>query len=291
MSESSSARPTERPGASRAAPLLSIVTVNLNDRAGLSRTLASVASQTFTDRELIVVDGGSTDGSVDVAREHAKAGVVTEWISEKDGGVYDAQNKGTRLARGTYCLFLNAGDALASDDALARLFAAGPPVEDILYADVVFEEPDGRQRTEVTPALTWDLLMRTTLPHQATVIRRSLFDRVGPYDTRYRIVADFAFFLMAFVVDGATARHVPVPLAVQVLGGQSSKADAFPLLREERALARERVLSPALRKHWEEYLAAKRGRLLHHLRGALRPMSRRLRAWSRRLRGRPDSPV
>ncbi len=271
------------------APLLSIVTVNLNDRAGLARTLASIARQTFADREVIVVDGGSSDGSVDVVRE--RADVVTDWVSEKDAGTYDAQNKGARRARGAYLLFLNAGDALASDDALARFFAAGPPVEDILYGDVVFEEPDGRQRTEETPELTWAYLMRTTLPHQATVVRRALFDRAGPYDTSYRIVADYAFFLKAFVVLGATARHVPVPLAVQVLGGQSSRPEAFPRLREERALAKERILSPALRAHWEEYLVARRGSLLHYLRGAFRPLSRRLRTWSRRVRGRPDSPV
>jgi hypothetical protein len=133
--------------------------------------------------------------------------------------------------------------------------------------------------------------MRTTLPHQATAVRRALFDRVGPYDTSYRIVADYAFFLKAFVMMGASARHVPVPLAVQVLGGQSSRKDAFPLLREERARARERVLSPALRAHWEEYLVAKRGPLLHYLRGAFRPLSRRLRTWSRRVRGQRDSPI
>jgi glycosyltransferase involved in cell wall biosynthesis len=271
------------------APLLSIVTVNLDDRAGLARTLASVARQTFADREVIVVDGGSTDGSVDVIREHGA--VVTDWVSEKDGGVYDAQNKGTRRARGTYCLYLNAGDALASDDALERFFGAGAPIEDLLYGDVIFEEPDGRQRTERTPELTWALLMRTTLPHQATVVRRALFDRVGPYDTRLRLAADYAFFLKAFVVDGATARHVPVPLSVQVLGGQSSRPDAFPRLREERALARERVLSPALRAHWEEYLVARRGRVVSALRRWFRPLARHLRAWSRRLRGKPDSPV
>ncbi len=271
------------------APLLSIVTVNLNDRAGLARTLASIGRQTFTDREVIVVDGGSTDGSVDVVRE--SAGIVTDWVSEKDGGIYDAQNKGTRRARGTYCLYLNAGDALAADDALERFFAAGPPVEDLLYGDVVFEEEGGRQRTEETPELTWALLMRTTLPHQATAIRRALFDRAGPYDTSFRIVADYAFFLKAFVVIGATARHVPVPLAVQVLGGRSSRPDAFPLLRQERALAKEKVLSPALRAHWEEYLVARRGRLLHWLRGAFRPLSRRLRTWSRRVRGQRDAPV
>lgn len=272
------------------APLLSIVTVNLNDRAGLTRTLASVARQTFTDREVIVVDGGSTDGSVEVIRGHE--GIVTDWVSEPDGGVYDAQNKGTRRARGTYCLFLNAGDALASPDALERFFAAGPPVEDILHGDVVFEEPDGRQRTEATPAvLGWAHLMRTNLPHQSTVVRRALFERVGPYDTSFQIAADYAFFLKAVVVDGATTRHVPVPLAVQVLGGLSTRPDSFRKLRAERALAVQKVLSPALRAHWEEHLAARRGRLVHWLRSAFRPLARSLRAWSRRVRGRPDSPV
>jgi glycosyltransferase involved in cell wall biosynthesis len=269
-------------------PFLSIVTVNLNDAAGLDRTLRSIAAQTFDDREVIVVDGGSTDGSLEVVRAHGS--VVTSATSEPDGGVYDAQNKGTRRARGTYCLYLNAGDALASPDALARFFAAGPPVEDILYGDVIFED-GGRQRTERTPELTWALLMRTNLPHQATIVRRDLFDRVGPYDTTFRLVADYAFFLKAFVVHGATARHVPVPLAVQVLGGQSSRPDAFPLLREERARAKERVLSPALRAHWEAYLVARRGRVLHWLRSVFRPLSRRLRAWSRRARGRRDAPV
>jgi glycosyltransferase involved in cell wall biosynthesis len=272
------------------APFLSIITVNLDDRAGLARTLGSVARQTFTDREVIVVDGGSTDGSADVVREHAT--VVTDFVSEPDAGIFDAQNKGTRRARGTYCLYLNSGDLLASDDALEKLLAAGPPVEDILYGDVVIEEVDGRRRVERSPErLTWAFFMRTTLPHQSTVFRRSLFDRVGAYDTTLRVAGDYEFFLRSVVVHGASSRHVPVPLAVYVMGGRSTRPEAFPLVRKERVLAKEKALSPALREHWEEYLVARRGRLLHWLRAALRPISRPARTWSRRLRGRPDSPI
>lgn len=271
-------------------PLLSIVTVNLNDRAGLARTLESVGRQTFTDRELVVVDGGSTDGSADVVREHGS--LVTDFVSEPDRGIFDAQNKGTRRARGAYCLYLNAGDLFASEDALARFFAAGPPVEDILYGDVVIEEVDGRRRVELSPErLTWAFFMRTTLPHQSTVFKRDLFDRVGAYDTTLRIAGDYEFFLRSVVVHGASSRHVPVPLAVYVMGGRSTRPEAFPLVRRERVLAKEKALSPVLREHWEEYLVAKRGRILHWLRVALRPLSRPARTFSRRLRRRPDSPI
>lgn len=271
------------------APLLSIVTVSLENREGLARTLASVAGQTFTDRELVVVDGGSKDGSVELLR--ASGAVVTDWVSEPDAGIYDAQNKGVRRARGTYCMFLNAGDSLPAADTLAAFFARAGD-EDILYGDVFFEEPDGRRRLERQPdPLTIPHLFRTTLHHQATIIRRALFERLGPYDTSFRIMADYHFFLRAIVVHGASTRHVPVPLAVQVLGGLSSRPESFARLREERARARELALSPILRAFWEEYLAARRGPLLHWLRGVFRPLARRLRARSRALRGRPDSPI
>jgi glycosyltransferase involved in cell wall biosynthesis len=272
------------------APLLSIVTINLNDRRGLARTLASVGRQTFADRELIVVDGGSSDGSTDAIRENAA--VVTDWVSEPDDGIFDAQNKGTRRARGTYCLYLNSGDELASPDALARFFDSAPPREDILYGDVVIEELDGRRRLEQSPEnLTWAFFMTNTLPHQATVFRKGLFDRIGPYDTTLKVAGDYEFFLRAVVVHGATTRYVPVPLAIHPLGGVSTRPEAFPLVRRERVLAKEKVLSPVLRAHWEDYLVAKRGRTLQWLRVTLRPISRPARSFSRMLRGRPDSPI
>jgi glycosyltransferase involved in cell wall biosynthesis len=272
-------------------PLVSIVTVNLNHRDGLARTLDSIRRQTFTDREVIVVDGGSTDGSVDLVRAHAGA-VVTDWVSEKDAGVYDAMNKGVRRARGTYCLFLNGGDAFAADDALEKVLAAAPPVEDLIYADVLIEAVDGAIRRCSPPAtLDWDYFMVNTLPHQTTLFRRDLFERVGLYDPRFRICGDFEFLLRAVVVRGATTRHVAVPLAVQVDGGISSRPETFALLREERKRAKESALSPLLLDHWQRYLAAKRGIVHHAVRTAFRPIARRMRTWSRRLRGKPDSLV
>jgi glycosyltransferase involved in cell wall biosynthesis len=264
-------------------PLVSIVTVNLNDRAGLARTLASVARQSFTDRELIVVDGGSTDGSVDVIRE--SGALVTAWTSERDGGVYEAQNKGIARARGAYCLFLNSGDALASDEALARLLA-GPPEEDIVYGDVLIEHPDGRHEPWTLPDRpTFELMMHRSLPHPATAIRRSVFERLGPYDTSLRIAADYELFLRAIVVEGVATRHVPHPIAVHARGGISSTQ--LELAAAERRMIQQRTLTPVLLEHWAQHVRATRP-LLKKLRSPFRPLAVRVRSWSRRLRGRPD---
>ena len=269
-------------------PLVSIISVNLNDRAGLARTLASVGRQTCTDREVIVVDGGSTDGSVDVIR--ASAAVVTDWVSEKDTGIFDAMNKGIRRARGTYLVFMNGGDEFASDDALERFFAAGEPVEELLYSDAVVEHEDKTTHVWVVPEkLDWDFFMRTSLPHQSSAFRRDLFERIGLYDTAFRMGGDHELYLRAVVVRGATSRKVPVPLALQVWGGFSNRPENYPLLRAQRQLAKERALGPVLLAHWDEYVAAKRGFLHHALRNAFRPLARRLRALSRRLRGKPDA--
>ena len=271
-------------------PLVSIISVNLNDRTGLARTLASVGRQTIQDREVVVVDGGSTDASVEVIRENA--GIVTSWVSEKDTGIYDAMNKGIRRARGTYLVFMNGGDSFAADDALERFFASGEPKEDILYSDAIVEHEDGTTHVwEVPETLDWDFFMRTALPHQSSAFRRDLFDRVGLYDTRFRMGADHELYLRAIVVRGATTRRVPVPLALQVWGGFSNRPENYPLLREERQLAKERALGPLLLAHWDDYVAAKRGFLHHTVRSAFRPVARRMRAFTRRMRGKPDSHI
>ena len=104
---------------------LSIITINYNNADGLKKTLQSVASQTCQDYEHIIIDGGSTDGSVDVIKEFLKNDAyalhVAYWHSKKDKGIYDAMNTGIPHANGKYCLFLNSGDYLADNDVLQRL--------------------------------------------------------------------------------------------------------------------------------------------------------------------------
>ena len=111
---------------------LSIITINYNNAEGLRKTLASVASQTYVEIEHIIIDGGSSDNSVEVIREYESSlasrlsllASRLKWVSEKDSGIYNAMNKGILMATGEYCQFLNSGDMLAADDVTERMMAA-----------------------------------------------------------------------------------------------------------------------------------------------------------------------
>ena len=100
---------------------LSIITVNYNDAEGLERTIKSVMSQSFKDFEFIIIDGGSTDASVDVIKKYENN--IDYWVSETDGGIYQGMNKGLRQAQGEYVNFMNGGDSYYSPDVLNEIFA------------------------------------------------------------------------------------------------------------------------------------------------------------------------
>jgi glycosyltransferase involved in cell wall biosynthesis len=186
---------------------LSIITVNLNNRDGLKKTVESVISQNFADFEYLVIDGASTDGSVDVIRQYE--GRIAHWQSEPDRGIYEAMNKGIRRAQGEYCLFLNSGDWLASEHVLADVFAHKTDADVIAGNVYFFDSAKNRiQWTVCSPEkVTAKTLFYGNIPHQAAFIRRDLFRSVGFYDERMKIASDWAFFLEAFLVHGASYRH------------------------------------------------------------------------------------
>jgi glycosyltransferase involved in cell wall biosynthesis len=255
------------------APALSIVTVCLNDRAGLLRTLDSVARQAFRDFELVVVDGGSTDGSTELLRSRAPS--IARWVSERDSGVYDVQNKGVGMATGTWLLFLNAGDHLASDDALAQLFAAVHD-EDLVYCDVVYSKQGIERPSRPPGALLLPYLLRSGICTQATIFRRTLVEKVGRHDTSLRILGDYDLILKLLLVERARARHVPVTLSVHYQDGLSTRPGSQERLAAERALVEARYLPPLVQELHADWLRLRRRALTH-----------RLRALFRRARGRP----
>ena len=134
----------------------SIITINFNNKDGLRRTINSVLCQTCTDYEFIIIDGGSTDGSVEVIKENERK--ITYWVSEKDKGVYHAMNKGVAQAHGDYCVFMNSGDCFHSPDALSSVLTYQ---EDIICGQVS-TFPSGHHKSIITLV---DLL-RSSLPHQ-----------------------------------------------------------------------------------------------------------------------------
>jgi glycosyltransferase involved in cell wall biosynthesis len=215
-------------------PSLSIITINFNNKAGLIRTLRSVKSQTFRDFEYIVIDGNSTDGSQQAMQDYD--GIIQYQVSEPDEGIYHAMNKGIRLAQGDYCLFLNSGDWLVEPDTLKNLFSAAP-CTDIVSGDIYFYDNQKNEIKWHVPSpdqVTAKSLFLGSLPHQATLIRRSLFDRIGLYNEQLKIVSDWLFFIEALLIHHCTYHHHRAPVAYFSMDGISCNPETEPLRRQEQ---------------------------------------------------------
>jgi len=226
-------------------PLVSIVTVVYNGAATLEATIRSVAAQTFRDREYIIVDGGSKDATPDIIKKHPDT--VTRWISEPDKGIYDAMNKGIRLAEGEWIYFLGSDDLFYDASVLADFFAnpsdsginpapsgTGPNSVpslaniDLAYGDVLSPSYKGRYDGE----FTLEKLLSRNLPHQAAFYRKSLFTRLGDYDQRYRMHADWDLNLRCFSDPAVRTRYTGVLVATFGADGVSAGHD-LPFLREK----------------------------------------------------------
>lgn len=212
-------------------PRVSIITVTYNAEPLLERTLQSVLAQRYADKEIVVVDGQSSDGTVAVIKRHAAA--IQSWVSEPDKGIYDAMNKGVQMATGDWILFMNAGDTFASDDVLQRLFDAVDPAQaDVVYGDVVkggvVKAASKGRATPVSP------YHRMLFCHQSVLTRRScLLDT--PFDIRHRLSADFKFFLLQYQ-QGARFQYVPLPVSVFDTGGVSNRSRSKGLLDNIRVV-------------------------------------------------------
>jgi putative colanic acid biosynthesis glycosyltransferase len=217
------------------APLFSVVTVVLNDRAGLERTAAAVRGQTFRDLEWVVVDGKSTDGTAELAASLSPDRLV----SEPDGGIYEAMNKGVALARGEYLVFMNAGDAFTTPEVLsvvAREALSGLVRPDVVFGGARLMFPSGR--TAYRPPRRWEGYVWHGLPatHQSTFYKRS-FIAAHPYDASYRICGDYEIAARFFRL-GAAAAYVNEALSDFHLGGTSSR-QTVRLFRESLRIQKE----------------------------------------------------
>ena len=229
---------------------LSVITVNLNHRAGLEETLASVRAQTFRDVEQIVVDGGSSDGSLDVIR--ASAPTIARWVSEPDSGIYNAMNKGIRMASGDYLLFLNSGDCLAAPDVLDGVFREDDPDCGMIYGDTLRKTSGGEELRTTPGRLTPFAFYKFRVCHQSVVYRRSLFETHGGYDESFKISAD-AEFNVRCLRAGVKARRVDFPIARYEGGGVSATATAAATAENNRIW--QRHLGPGILEDYDRLAA------------------------------------
>lgn len=175
-------------------PKFSIITVTFNAEQWLERTILSVLSQSYTNVEYIVIDGGSTDGTVALIQQYGAG--ISYWVSEPDQGLYDAMNKGLRQATGDYVWFLNAGDTFYTSDTLQSVVSSlkkSVSLPDVLYGETQIVDAQGRalrmRRLRPPRKLTWkSFRMGMLVCHQSFVVRREI---APEYDTAYRWVADY----------------------------------------------------------------------------------------------------
>lgn len=217
---------------------ISIVTINYNNAEGLKRTIDSVLTQTYKNIEYIIIDGGSTDHSVDLIKNSSG---VSYWVSEKDKGVFDAQNKGLKSAHGDYVLVLNSGDELADPEVLEKVFSQ-PQNADILYGNMIIVGADGKRETGLMPAsVTFEHMIRDTLWHPVSFVKREFLEKVGYYNTQYKVVADYEWFLRAIFLNKATLRYIDLAVSVFYLGGMSSDPKNTAALHKERVQAQDKI--------------------------------------------------
>lgn len=212
-------------------PLISIITVNYNNAQGLERTIESVKSQSFSNKEFIVVDGDSLDSSKEVIKKNKTH--IAKCVSEQDSGAYHAMNKGIGLATGEYLLFLNSGDHLMDNQSLTMA------VEQLDGTDLVCFDiavsGQGREYVKKHPdTISLTYMLTGTLAHQAVFIKRSLFNRFGLYDQSLKIVADWKFFLEVLLAPNTSYKAVHKIVTQYYLDGMSATAQGSFTRREER---------------------------------------------------------
>lgn len=228
---------------------LTIITITYNNLVGLKRTVESVLKQNYRNWELIVVDGGSADGTKEWLQETATdvnkpicvtasvtSGVAQQsnqenisddlrfrYVSEPDKGIYDAQNKGIGMAKGEYCYFLNAGDVFANENVLAMMFSNNSS-SDILYGNEIVVDGKGKKVgycKGIAEPTFLDLYV-SCMKHQATFIKRALFERFGVYDISYKIDADWEWFLRVIGMhEDVTLEYRDVDISLFEAGGLS----------------------------------------------------------------------
>lgn len=223
---------------------LSIITINRNNANGLDKTIQSVINQSYEDFEYIVIDGNSTDHSIDIIKKYNSN--INYWVSETDKGIYNAMNKGIAKANGNYVLFLNSGDYLVNSDVLKSVFEK-QQTADIIYGNMQIDWGNGKITSGKMPdKITFKQMYIDTLWHPVSFIKKTLFDKYGLYNETYKVVADYDFFFKVIIINNVTTYHINVDIAMYNLNGLSSLPENKALEQAERRKVIESYLPQSI---------------------------------------------
>lgn len=227
---------------------LSIITINYNNAQGLEKTLNSVLFQTDTQFEHVIVDGDSTDNAVEIIKQYEKdataRGIKVTWVSEKDKGIYNAMNKGIKMATGEYIQILNSGDCLAANSVVADMFNALKEKEypEILYGNMLktvdwktYQRDNCGANSEYTPN-SFLYFYNGTLNHDCAYIKRSLFDQFGYYNENMKICSDWEWYVRAIVLGTVSPVYVNIDVTIFDMNGVSESAGKNKhIIKQERS--------------------------------------------------------
>lgn len=188
---------------------VSIITVTYNASATLEHTIKSVLAQSYPLVEYIIIDGKSTDATIEIVRKYQKN--IPYWISEKDNGIYDAMNKGIAAASGDWLFFLGADDVFCNNDVLQEIFGSGNTgTADMIYGNVRLKSSNalyGGSRTYYE-------LIGKNINHQSIFYRKPVFDKVGLFDLSYPVLADYDMNMRIFRQDYLVKQYIPIDVTI-----------------------------------------------------------------------------
>jgi glycosyltransferase involved in cell wall biosynthesis len=202
-------------------PKLSVITIVYNNVSDIERTMLSVINQSYESIEYIIIDGASTDGTVDIIKKYEDR--ISFWISEKDKGIYNAMNKGLEIAKGDYVLFMNSGDEIYDSLTVEKVFASSPNA-DIYYGETEMYDENwdslGKRRHKIPDKFTWrSFKYGMNISHQAIYIKKSI---TTPYNEKYQLSADIDWIITA-AKKANTIVNVQDYVAKYLVGGISKK--------------------------------------------------------------------
>ncbi|WP_288154699.1 glycosyltransferase family 2 protein [Phocaeicola sartorii] len=200
---------------------VSVITINYNNVQGLKTTIQSVISQSYKDMEYIIVDGGSTDGSVDLLMEYSDK--ISKCICEPDNGVYNAMNKGVSIASGEYCIFMNSGDGFWNSDVLENIFSKHIDAGVLAGKTYCFKNGRFSSMRSAPKKITMKYLYANSINHQAMLIKTALL-REYPYDETLKVYSDWKFCIQTLVVNNLSYQFVDYVIAKYDLSGVSANA-------------------------------------------------------------------
>ncbi|MGN6639681.1 MAG: glycosyltransferase family 2 protein [Mucilaginibacter sp.] len=229
-------------------PKLSVITIVYNNVADIERTMLSVLNQTYPNIEYIIIDGLSTDGTLDIVKKYSDR--ISKLLSEKDEGIYDAMNKGLALATGDYVLFMNSGDEIYSNDTVAKIFATAENA-DIYYGETEMIDAEGnslgQRRHKAPEQFTWrSFKYGMSVSHQAIYIKRSIIE---PYDRTYQLSSDIDWILRASK-KATIIVNAHQYVAKYLVGGMSKKRHRQSLKERFHIMKRHYGLLPTIFNHF-----------------------------------------